>query len=375
MRSRDAAIDRLRGAVMVLMALDHARDFFGDTQRVPTDVATTTPALFATRWVTHFCAPVFVFLAGTAAWFYAEARTRRDAARFLLSRGLFLVLLELTVVRLGWHFDPTSSNFTLQVIWAIGWSMIVLAGLVRSPRWAIAPFGLAVVALHHLADGFAPRAASWLWSILHAPGRIGPFLGLRAYVVYPLVPWLGVIALGFAFGPLAARPPAERRPTLLRLGAGITLAFVALRAIDRYGDPSPWRAQGDAVRTVMSFLNTTKYPPSLSYLTMTLGPAIVALGLLSRARRDDRPDVLSLLGRVPLFFYVAHLYLLQLGAVVTGLVLRGRPSGAFDREGIALGLPWVYVAWLLVTALLLPACRAFAGFKSRHRGAWWVGYV
>jgi uncharacterized membrane protein len=381
-RARNDAVDLLRGLVMVIMALDHVRDFFSNHLGDPAALATTTPGLFLTRWVTHFCAPVFVFLAGAGAYLAgARGRSRRELARFLVTRGLWLIFVELTLVRWGWLFDVAYRVAILQVIWALGVSMIVLAGLVFLPTRAIAAVGLALVVGHDLLDGIHAGDLgrwSWLWTILHERGLLFPF-GRVLNVIYPIVPWPGVMAAGYAFGALLVRPDAERRRALLRLGTALTLAFVVVRAVNVYGDPRPWTPQGSPLFTVFSFLSCSKYPPSLEYLLMTLGPAIVFLGLVDgTASRWARPFVTF--GRVPFFFYVLHVPLLHGAAVALGAALGGAAVASGFQHKITLpaaesarfgySLPVVYLAWALVVLALYPACRWFAGVKARSRAAW-----
>ncbi|MFO0604185.1 MAG: heparan-alpha-glucosaminide N-acetyltransferase domain-containing protein [Polyangiales bacterium] len=376
---RDASVDLVRGAVMVLMALDHARDFFGDG-RDPLDLATTTFPLFFTRWVTHFCAPVFVLLAGVSAYVGGASMRPAEASRLLLTRGLWLVVLELTVVRFGWLFNVDYRFSFVQVIWAIGWSMVALALLSRLGARACLALGAAMIAGHNLLDGVhADRlgGAGWLWHVLHQPGRLTPLEGHRVYVAYPLVPWVGVMAVGYGLGPWMERAPAERRQLILRAGAVLTAGFVSLRALNVYGDPQRWRAQPRTGFTLLSFLDCEKYPPSLLYLLMTLGPALLAWGALTgRDLARARPVVTF--GRVPLFYYVLHLPLLH---AMAGAWLYARGGTAAieaahsSRNGSGGSLPVVYAAWALGVALLWPLCRWFDGVKTRHRGAWWTKYT
>jgi uncharacterized membrane protein len=377
-RDRNVAIDALRGAVMVLMALDHARDFYADGFRSePTNLATTTPVLFLTRWVTHYCAPVFVFLAGTAAYLYAAKNGPAAGSRFLLTRGLWLVLLELTAMRLGWTPDPFYRFTLLQVIWAIGWSMVALAALSRLPLRALTGVGVAVVALHNLLDGVKPAAfgpLGWLWKILHEGGVLEPLRDHRLYVAYPVLPWVGVIALGFAFGSWMKLPLAVRRPRTLRLGLALTAAFVALRASNLYGDPARWATQPrGALFTVMSFVNCDKYPPSLLYTLMTLGPSLIALALLDGARPRALTRVLVVFGSVPLFYYFAHLVLMRwTGLAISFARFGGDVIASRGRTGLGLGA--AYVGWAVIVIGLYPLCRWFAGVKARRRD-WWLSYL
>lgn len=363
---RDQAIDLVRGVAMVLMALDHARDFIVRSGVDATDLARTSHALFFTRWVTHFCAPVFVLLAGTSAWLGARRRSPASASSLLLTRGLWLVALELTVVRFGWLFNLNYRFTFVQVIWAIGWSMVALAALSRLGARACLVVGAAMILGHNLFDGVRAAdlgALRWEWTVLHDPGRLEPLEGHRVYVAYPLIPWVGVMALGYGLGPVMALDVAARRRALLRLGGALTAAFVILRALNVYGDPSRWLSQPRAGFTALSFLNCTKYPPSLLYLWMTLGPALALWGALTgRDAGAARP--LLTFGRVPLFYYVLHLPLLH------GLALAWR-----GVSGDSPSLWRAYALWAVGLALLYPACRAFEGLKSRHRGAWWTHYT
>ncbi len=377
---RDESIDVLRGVAMVVMALDHARDFFGDAAREPTDLAHTDFLLFFTRWITHFCAPIFVLLAGVSAFLSAKRRTPREASTQLVLRGLWLVVLELTVVRFGWLFDLSYRFTFLQVIWAIGWSMVVLALVSRAGPKAALVFGLAMIAGHDLLDGVHAERFSglaWLWHIVHEKGRLEPWPGHRVFVAYPLVPWIGVIAVGFGMGPLLSRPIPARKALLLRAGLATTALFVGIRALDRYGDPRAWTAQPRPGYTVLSFLDCTKYPPSLDYLAMTLGPALIVWSLLA-GRHSTLARPLTTFGRVPLFYYVLHLPLLH-GMARLWLLAHGGwaavEAAAHSDHGTGGSLALVYGGWALGVVLLFPLCRWFEGVKSRHHGAWWTSYV
>lgn len=380
-RPRVESIDLLRGAVMVLMALDHVRDFFSEVRFDPADLSQTTVALFFTRWVTHFCAPVFVFVAGTGAYLAASrGKTKRELSRFLITRGLWLVILEPTVIRFGWAFDLNFGSFFLGVIWAIGWSMIALAGLIYLPRWVVALVGVGMIATHNLLDGITPEQLGvWegLWKVLHLQAIVEPMPSHQLFVMYPLIPWIGVLATGYAFGGMLQGDAAQRRRRLMTVGLTITILFVVLRAINMYGDPSPWSSQKDAMFTFLSFLNCSKYPPSLSYLLMTLGPAIAAMALF------DRPmgtigRILTVFGRVPMFYYVLHLYFIHLLAMVVAFATYGREASKISMmsipEDYGYRLPTVYLVWIgVVTALYFP-CQWFAGVKQRRRD-WWLSYL
>jgi uncharacterized membrane protein len=292
---------------MLLMALDHTRDFFGSSAMNPRDV--NDPALFLTRWVTHFCAPVFIFLAGISAFLYgSRGRRKRELSRFLFTRGAWLVLIELTVVMFGWTFNAAFDFFVLQVIWAIGWSMIALAWLIYLPRGVIATLALVIIAGHNLLDGIEAnrfRDFRWLWLLLHEPGFLSPVSGVKVFALYPLIPWIGVMAAGYAFGPMLL-PERQRRSWLLGSGVLLVGVFVGLRAVNVYGDPAQWLAQEGWVASLLSFINCEKYPPSLLYLAMTLGPALIALGVFERVRGKVSQWLITF-GRVPFLYYVAHI--------------------------------------------------------------------
>ena len=375
---RLASIDLLRGAVMILMALDHVRDMV--TQPLAANAAAgldfggAPSALFFTRWVTHFCAPVFVLLAGVSAALYGLGRRRADVARFLATRGLWLVLVEVTVVIFAWKFH-VGAPLILQVIWAIGVSMIALAALVWLPRTAIAALGAALILGHNALDPVQPAAgeASAAWLVLHVQGLMMPG-GLPVLVAYPLVPWIGVMALGYALGPTFARPDPARPRRLIASGLLATAAFVALRAGGLYGEPNPWSGHADPIATLVDFLDVTKYPPSLQFLLMTLGPACAALGALEGAS-GRVASALVTVGRVPLFYYVVHLYVIHATALALGLA-----QGFGVREtavlfldyprGFGVSLAGAYLFWIATILALYPACAWFARVKARRRGGW-----
>jgi uncharacterized membrane protein len=382
---RTASIDLLRGIVMVIMALDHARDFFGETPYEPTDLDHTNAPLFFTRWITHYCAPVFVFLAGTAAWLSRGKKSDSELTRFLLSRGAWLIFLEVTLVNFCWSFRPPLIVFTvLQVIWAIGASMIALAALARLPANVIAIIGGVMVLGHDALDHVHPFRtgdAHVMWALLHESDfhlALGP---LHFGVLYPLVPWMGVMMLGFAFGSrFAGRSIEDRSRETLRLGLAITLLFVLIRASNLYGDPTPWHARA-GIGTLLAFLNVEKYPPSLCYLLMTLGPSLTLLALFDRSGVGDTnafAKALVIYGRVPLFYYVLHVALIHTASNLVYLeekhVWRAGWSG---DHALNVGLPWTYAIWIVAVASLYLPCRWFANVKA---SAWgreqrWLSYL
>jgi uncharacterized membrane protein len=379
-RPRLDSIDLLRGGIMMLMALDHTRDFFGASGMNPRDV--TDPALFLTRWITHYCAPLFIFLAGISAYLYgARGRATSDVSRFLFTRGVWLMLIEVTVVRLGWSFSLSLEFFMTQVIWVIGASMVVLAVLVWLPRWAIAAIGVTMIAGHNLLDGIKAAdvgAAGWIWNFLHQPGLV-KFGGVTVFALYPLVPWAGVMAAGYALGPVFREDAASRRRWLVGLGLGATALFVILRASNLYGDPAAWSVHGGVVATALSFINCEKYPPSLLYLAMTLGPGLILLAAFEGVRSRGS-DLVTTFGRVPFLYYVAHIFLIHALAIAFAWATTGDIawllSDAAPRKpaDYGLGLPGVYAVWLVVLIALYPLCRWFAALKQR-RSDWWLSYL
>ena len=376
-RARLASIDLLRGLVMILMALDHTRDFFGASGFNPRDVA--EPALFLTRWITHFCAPVFIFLAGVSAYIYGvRERDVGAVSRFLLTRGLWLMLIEFTIVRMGWTFSLDLNHFTTQVIWVIGASMVVLAGPVYLPRWAIAAVALAMIAGHNLLDGVRAEhfgQAGFVWNLLHQPAVLRFGIETRLLALYPLVPWAGVMAAGYALGPVLQRDEASRRRWLTGLGLAVTAGFILLRATNLYGDPAEWAGQSGWLATALSFVNCEKYPPSLLYLMMTLGPALLLLAAFENAHGRVARWIVTF-GRVPFFYYVVHIFLIHALAVAYAAAVLGDASwlfGSFSGRpaDYGLGLPGVYAVWPFVVLTLYPLCRWFAVLKQRRREWWW----
>ena len=382
--SRLESVDLLRGLVMILMALDHVRDFFTNATYDPLDLQKTHPALFLTRYITHFCAPVFMFLAGTGAFLSTtRGKTKRELAWFLLTRGLWLALLEVTYVRcLGWEFNFDFHRVGAAVLWAIGWSMVVLSGLVFLPVWAITAFGVGMIAVHNAFDGIQPETwgpFGWLWIILHKGGPFSPAPGFTFIAAYPLIPWIGVMAAGYGFGPVLLKEPESRRKWTLGLGITLTLLFVIIRGTIVYGNPRPWAAQNNGLFTVFSFIDCHKYPPSLLYVLMTLGPALILLSFLDRGTpRMLRPFLVF--GRAPLFYYLLHLPLIHGLAVAAAWIRYGRAEWLFNNPFVnqailipadnGFGLPVVYLIWIGVVLALYPACRWFAELKRRRHDAW-----
>ncbi len=377
-RGRIESVDVLRGAVMIVMTLDHVRDFVA-VPRNPTDLATTTVPLFFTRWITHFCAPVFFLLVGTGSYLALNRRPKRELSHFLWTRGLWLIFVELVPLRcLGFQFNFDYHLTMLFILWALGWAMIALAALVYLPDWTIATFGVVMICTHNLLDSISSNNP--LWIVLHS---LGPILDIRQHAVvvaYPLIPWIGVTAVGYTLGRIYRWPADRRQRFLVKLGIGLTAAFIVLRAINIYGDPNPWAMQKNTALTIVSFLNTTKYPPSLLFLLMTLGPAMLALAALDgRSLRLLRPVLI--IGKVPMFYYVLHIPLIHLIALAICYSRYGHVYWMFQSPTIAhypvtappgwgLSLPGVYLVWGIVVLLLYPLCRWWAGVKRRRSEAW-----
>ncbi len=383
-RPRIESVDLLRGIIMIIMALDHTRDFFTNAAFLPNDLSQTTPAYFFTRWITHFCAPVFFLLTGTGAYLSLRRKSTRELSRFLLTRGLWLIFLDAVVLRcLAMQFNFDFHVTFLVVLWALGWAMIVLALLVYLPDIVVAVFGILLIAGHNLFDSIGPSSFGRfapLWSILHVPSLISENPQHIVFVGYPLIPWVGVTAVGYVLGRIFDWSRDRRKAFLLRLGLGLTAAFILLRAVNIYGDPAPWAPQKSALFTVLSFLNTTKYPPSLLFLLMTLGPALLFL----RAVDNRTPPFLRpalIYGKVPLFYYVLHFPLLHLLAVVICAIRYGHIYWMFQSPtlgqypftrppGWGFGLPSVYLIWACVVIALYPVCRRYAALKQPSSNAW-----
>jgi len=386
-RLRIDSVDLLRGVIIVIMALDHVHDFFGALDANPTNLATTTAPLFLTRWITHFCAPVFFLLTGTGARLALRRLTKNELSRFLLTRGLWLLFLEVVVMRFALQFNLDYRVTIITVLWALGWSMIVLAGLIHLPDWSIIAFGVVLVAGHNLLDGIPASAFGGLaplWPVLHAPGFLINTPRHVVFIAYPLIPWLGVTALGYALGQAYRWSDERRRAFLLRLGIGLSVGFVLLRLLNVYGDPVAWSVQKSPLWTLLSFLDTNKYPPSLLFLLMTLGPALLLLRAFdSGIPRWLRPALI--IGKVPLFFYVLHFYLIHLLAVAACYARFGSVSGMFRSPdlghfpftappGWAASLPVIYLLWAFVVLALYPLCHWYAGVKRRRKD-WWLSYL
>jgi uncharacterized membrane protein len=384
---RVTAVDAMRGFVMVLMALDHTREFFTNWAGNPLDPQSTTPMLYLTRWATHVCAPVFVFLAGTSIFLQRRRKTERRLTGLLLTRGLWLVVVELTLVQLVFNFNWRWDVQLREVIWAIGASMMAMAALIRlSVRWNLLVGALLILG-HNAFDGVTVESLGplgWLWHLLHVPGLVtGPPTSPPIIVVaYPLLPWVGVMAVGYAFGSVLLEERGRRLRLELRAGASMLAAFALLRLSNLYGDPARWSVQSNWGRTLLSFFNVQKYPPSLLFLLATLGVSALVMAAVEyaegRGAFERTRGVLKVYGRVPLFYFLLHIALVHLLALAAsaagggdwrwwlaefpnGGVLAGRPPG----YGYGLGVVWC--VWIFVVALCYPACKWYAGVKARSR--------
>ena len=364
---------------MIIMALDHTRDYFGIPGQNPTNMATTTAALFLTRWITHFCAPTFFLLTGTGAFLSLRRKSAAQLSAFLFTRGLWLLFVEVVIMRcFAYQFNVDYRVTMLIVLWALGWSMIVLAALVRFPTIVSTVFGVALILIHNAFDGVASTNA--FWTILHRPGFLLNAPEHVVFVSYPLVPWIGVTAVGFSLGQVYGWSASARRTFFLRAGIAMIIAFLVLRGINVYGDPARWAVQSATGMTLLSFLNTTKYPPSLLFLLMTLGPVF----LLLRALDTGAPSFLKpalVFGRVPMFYFMFHFFLIHLLAVTVCYAQNGSAHWMFQSPDLAsypftpppnwgFPLPIVYAVWVSVVLISYPLCRWFAGLKQRRRDLW-----
>lgn len=392
-KKRIESIDILRGIAMVIMALDHVRDYVHVTANTddPLNFATTTPFLYFTRWITHFCAPVFVFLSGTSVYLQSLRKTKKELSAFLIKRGLWLIFVEIAIISLAWTFNPQYGFIPLQVIWAIGICMVILGLLIWLPFNAILGIGLVIVFGHNLldipesAEGFTPN---FWWDILHhgffVPYQLIP--GHNFIIVYPFLPWLGLMMLGYCTGIFftAKYSEEQRRKIFIRIGLSLISIFIVVRFINIYGDPHPWSTQKDGLFTFLSFMNVHKYPPSLLFLCIIIGPGFLLLAFLERIK-NAFTNVMQIYGRVAFFYYILHLYLIHLVAVVFFFVRGHSFNEAINNSnqfpfnfvipGEGYGLAGVYAVWAFVVIALYPLCRWYNNYKTRHKEKWWLSYL
>ncbi|HYM95593.1 MAG TPA: heparan-alpha-glucosaminide N-acetyltransferase domain-containing protein, partial [Chitinophagaceae bacterium] len=390
--------DILRGLVMVIMALDHVRDFFfkanvsgggASVAMDPTNLATTTPALFFTRWITHFCAPVFIFLAGTSVYLMSRKKTRRELSLFLIKRGFWLILVEVIIITFAWTFNPFFNLLILQVIWTFGISMIILGVLIWLPFQFIFVLGFVIVFGHNLLnyDSISKGLKGGFLSDLLYFSDFSSYPINKThfiFIVYSFVPWTGLMMLGYCFGKLYENTidPLKRRKILLILGTALVVLFILLRLMKGYGDPVPFSQQArGSFFTFLSFLNVNKYPPSLAYLSMTIGPAMILLALLENIQ-NRLTGFFRVYGRVPLFYYILHFYIIHTVGVIV-FFLQGfsisqisEPGNPFlfKPNGFGFGLLGVYAVWLFVFLVLYPLCKKYDRYKSAHQN-WWLSYL
>ncbi|MEO7306400.1 MAG: heparan-alpha-glucosaminide N-acetyltransferase domain-containing protein [Ferruginibacter sp.] len=396
-KKRIQSIDVLRGLVMVIMALDHVRDFFykvnlekaGSAATGPTDLETTYPMLFFTRWITHFCAPIFVFLAGTSIYLMSKKKTKKELSGFLISRGIWLIIVEVIIITFGWTFNPLFNLLILQVIWAIGISMILMGILIQLPYKAILFLGLLIVFFHNILDYKAVNESlkgSVVANLLYfSDFSVYPiFKDHFIIIIYSFLPWLGVMMLGYCFGKLYT-PDIDmvwRRKILLQLGTALLILFVSLRLSNLYGDPVPWSEQARGpVYTFLSFFNVNKYPPSLLYLCMTIGAGMLFLAFIEKVQ-NRFTVIMNIYGRVPMFYYILHFYLIHILVVIvfylqgfssSDIVTPGLPF-LFRPPAFGFNLWGVYAVWAFVVIALYPLCKKYNTYKSTHQ-KWWLSYL
>lgn len=388
--NRIESIDILRGIVMVIMALDHVRDYFhyGSFFIDPTNLETTTPSLFFTRFITHYCAPVFIFLAGTSAYLYGQKNGQKALSKFLFTRGIWLVLLELVLNNLIWWFDINFSMIALQVIWAIGLCMIFLSILIKLPYKFILGLGLIIIFGHNLLDNIVMQGrdiGSILWYVFHQMQFV-PISPQRVVIIaYPILPWIGVICVGYALGKLYTSEfsKALRKKYLLTLGIIAMVLFFVIRGLNIYGDLVPWTSQRNFTYTILSFFNVTKYPPSLAFLLITLGPSLILLAGLEKLK-NGVTNFFLVFGRVPFMFYFLHVLVIHVFAVVA-IVMQGRPwydmiitSSTFKNASLidyGYSLWIVYLIWIGVILLLYPVSKRYMIYKANHKDKWWLSYL
>ncbi len=385
-QNRITSIDLLRGIVMVIMALDHVRDFFHYDAYFfnPTDLSQTNVVLFFTRFITHFCAPVFVFLAGTSAFFVGQRRNKKELSIWLLKRGLWLIIVEITIVKLAWNFKLDYSNIELLVIWVLGVAMVFLAAFIHFPKKSMIIISLVVIFVHNALDSYSPVIWKSLWTMLHIQGPIITDFS-TIFIAYPLIPWIFVMPLGYHFGLLYQQGfNAELRKKWLRyLGVGLIALFILIRAINIYGDPNLWSNKGSMVFTFLSFLNVSKYPPSLLFLLVTLGPTILLLSFAENWKGKIH-GALVIIGRVPMFFYIIHIYIIHLFALLAAVALGFSPKLMItelfvtltpELQGYGFSLWVVYIVWILLVLGLYPICKWYWNYKKNNRDKWWLSYL
>ncbi|MDB5231296.1 MAG: hypothetical protein JWN76_2101 [Chitinophagaceae bacterium] len=384
-KNRIQSVDLLRGLVMIIMALDHTRDYFHSSAQLypPLDLSHTSAAIFLTRWITHFCAPVFMFLAGTSAYLVGQRKSKKELSFFLLTRGLWLMFLDLSVIGFGWTFNIHFPAFFFDTLWALGVSMVALSIFIHLPFKVILALGIIISAGHNLLDNFHVQGnnlLAFLWGEVHDQ-RIFKFGGYTLMTAYPVLSWIGIIALGYCFGALYKNgsDPVKRKRSLLLLGSSAIILFILLRVANLYGDQQLWSAQKSGLFTFLSFINVTKYPPSLLYTLVTLGPAIIFLAFAEKPL-NKVTSVISLYGRVPMFYYLLHIYLIHLMAMaaaqLTGFGWKSMIVDDFPEvKGFGFSLGIVYLIWIGVVLVLYSVCKSYDKYKTAHKEKWWLSYL
>jgi len=387
--TRIQSIDLLRGVIMVVMALDHVRDYFhlGAFNYDPVNMETTNPVLFFTRFITHYCAPNFIFLAGTSAFLYGAKKTKKELSKFLVSRGLWLIFVEVVIMNFLWWFDISYGFVNLQVIWAIGICMILLGLIIYLPIKWILILGLLMVFGHNFFDGIVMQGTSFesiIWYVMHQQSFI-PFGSRMVAIYYPLIPWVGVMALGYCFGELykSGFNVRLRKKWLLGLGIGALTIFLVLRGFNIYGDPIPWSVQKDGTFTLMSFLNVYKYPPSLLFLLIAIGPGFLFLYITENIQ-NKITDFFLVFGRVPFFYYILHVFFIHIAAMLAIIISGGNwkdmilDNSAFTTDKMAnygYSMVVVYLVWIGVVLLLFPLCKKYMEYKAQNKDKWWLSYL
>lgn len=388
-KKRISSVDLLRGAVMIIMALDHTRDFFHSQAQVdnPLNLNTTTPVLFFTRWITHFCAPVFVFLSGTSAFLQAARKSKKELSLFLITRGFWLILAEITIINFIFTFDIYFSVVALEVIWAIGISMVILGLAIWLPFELIFIIGLLIVLGHNSLDfyerGKDPASFGPAYNLIHRVG-FHPLWGKHSlFIFYPFLPWTGLMLLGYCLGKILRNANEKyRRKFLIRAGLSVIALFIINRSVNVYGDPFPWTTQKNGLYSFLSFINGNKYPPSLDFMCMTIGPALLLLAWWD-AIQNRITAIISVYGRVPFFYFVVHFFILHLFSALTYFMrghsyAEGMADPAFTKfvkqgDGFSLGV--VYLIWLAIVLLMYPLCKSYGRYKSNHKEKRWLSYL
>lgn len=389
-KNRITSIDFLRGTIMIIMALDHVRDYLysGSFYYDPLDLTKTSGILFFTRWITHFCAPIFMLLAGTSASLIGQKKTKKELSVFLIKRGLWLIFLEMFVVNLGWNFNITFPMFFFITIWALGLSMIILAALIHLPKKLILGLSVVIILGHNLLDGVHVQGSSleaFGWSLLHDQ-QFFTWHKEILLVGYPIVPLMAVMSLGYCLGDWfsAGYDAGKRQRNLLIAGSSFIVVFILLRYTNLYGDPVKWTTQKDAFFTFLSFIKVNKYPPSLLYVLLTVGSAFLFLSFTEKLK-GGIVNVVSVYGRVPMFYYLIHIYVIHLVAIIASAFTPGQDWKIWflkqpiwfttNLKGYGFSLPVAYLIWIAIVIAMYPLCKRYDAYKQTNKGKWWLSYL